>query len=199
MRVLGIDPGLRELGWAVVDFEEIDENKKRDKKENKEKNKKKKRKEKGERNKGQVVIKIGSRKYFFRIVSYGVISTDGGDQLTARLSSLGKELSSVFSRWSPDFCGIESVFVWKDPSAALKLGMVVGICVEVARRRKVISQIISPLFARSKILGDKHAGKEVVGNFFKKLGMKADVSHHITDAVAIAISYASSLTKDNSS
>jgi len=81
----------------------------------------------------------------------------------------------------------------------LKLGLIVGVCVEIARRKKVEVQIISPLYIKSKITGgdqmaDKEKVKKSVIRKLKKFGCKTngkltkDIPHHITDAISIAIS-----------
>jgi Holliday junction resolvasome RuvABC endonuclease subunit len=81
----------------------------------------------------------------------------------------------------------------------LKLGLIVGTCIEIARRSKVEVQIVSPLYVKSKITGgDQMADKEKVKRsvirklkkFEGKMNGKItqDISHHITDAISIAIS-----------
>jgi crossover junction endodeoxyribonuclease RuvC len=159
MRVIGIDPGLRELGWAILD--------------------------------------INGKKIKLR--DFGVIQSQDNREIVERIWEIGKKIEEVFRIWKPDIVGIESVFVWKDPSASLKLGLIVGTCIEIARRRKVEVQIISPLYVKSKITGgdqmaDKEKVKKSVIRKLKKFEWKMngkitqDISHHITDAISIAIS-----------
>ncbi len=160
MRVIGIDPGLRELGWAILD--------------------------------------INGKKIKLR--DFGVIQSQDNGELAKRVWEIGKKMEIVFRKWKPDIAGIESVFVWRDPSASLKLGIIVGTCLEIARRRKVEVQIISPLYVKSKITGgDQMADKEkvkksVIRKLKKFEGNKINgkitqyIPHHITDAISIAIS-----------
>jgi crossover junction endodeoxyribonuclease RuvC len=159
MRVIGIDPGLRELGWAILD--------------------------------------INGKKIKLR--DFGVIQSQDNGEIVERIWEIGKKMEIVFRKWRPDIAGIESVFVWRDPSASLKLGLIVGTCIEIARRRKVEVQIISPLYVKSKITGgdqmaDKEKVKKSVIRKFKKFEWKMngkitqDIPHHITDAISIAIS-----------
>jgi len=159
MRVIGIDPGLRELGWAILDIN-------------------------GEK---------------IKLRDFGVIQSQDNREIVERIWEIGKKIEEVFRIWKPDIAGIESVFVWKDPSASLKLGLIVGTCIEIARRRKVEVQIISPLYVKSKITGgdqmaDKEKVKKSVIRKLKKFEWKMNgkltqnISHHITDAISIAIS-----------
>jgi crossover junction endodeoxyribonuclease RuvC len=159
MRIIGIDPGLRELGWAILD--------------------------------------INGKKIKLR--DFGVIQSQYNGELVERIWEIGKKMEMVFKKWKPDIAGIESVFVWKDPSASLKLGIIVGTCIEIARRKKVEVQIISPLYIKSKITGgdqmaDKEKVKKSVIRKLKKFEGKMDgklaqdIPHHITDAISIAIS-----------
>ncbi|MCS7214332.1 MAG: crossover junction endodeoxyribonuclease RuvC [Candidatus Calescibacterium sp.] len=171
MRVLGIDPGLRELGWAVLES-------KNGKETNSNKNGKKHPK---------------SQKY--TLISFGLITTSDDKDVSQRLSEISCEVQKILNKFKPDLCAMESVFVWKDPSAALKLGMVIGTCIEVSRRKKVTVDILSPLFIKSKISGDRYADKDKIGKYvLKKLSLSSgkklngNIPHHITDAIAIALS-----------
>ena len=82
MKVLGIDPGLRNMGWGVI---EVD----------------------------------GPR---IRHVANGVIHSDGGQDLGARLSVLFRGLCAVIITHSPDEAAVEQTFVNKDATGTLKLG-----------------------------------------------------------------------------
>ncbi len=182
MRVIGIDPGLRELGWAVL----------------------------------EITQKKGA--FRLKLLDFGVIITngEGENSVEERISQIGAELGRVFRKWRPELCGIESPFVWRDPSAALKLGMVVGTGIEIARRHSSEVVLLSPLYIKSKITGNQHADKEEVKAKIKKLLEKADrgknkkrkkgeknnsrrkrmskfqnikgVPHHVTDAISTAVS-----------
>ncbi len=162
MRVLGIDPGLRELGWAVLESSKKKNNK--------------------------------SKKY--KLISYGLITTSDKKDISQRLFQIGQEIKMILRKFKPDVCAMESVFVWKDPSAALKLGMVLGTCFEISNSRKIKVRVLSPLFVKSKISGDRYADKNKLGKFVQKKiilngktnGFIKELPHHITDAMAIAIS-----------
>lgn len=154
MKVLGIDPGLRELGWAVL------------------------------RSNGRT----------HKVLAYGVISTDDEKEMEDRFYDIGKGIERIFAKFKPDICAVESVFVWKDPSAALKLGIILGICAEISRRKKAEFKILSPLFVKSKITKDRFADKDKIRrHVVRKSGLngklKKDTPHHITDAIAIALSF----------
>lgn len=178
MRVIGIDPGLRELGWAVL----------------------------------EITQKKGA--FRLKLLDFGVIITngEGGNSVEERISQIGAGLGRVFRKWRPELCGIESPFVWRDPSAALKLGMVVGVGIEIARRHSSEVILLSPLYIKSKITGNQHADKEEVKTKIKKLLEKdsrkknknkknsgkeksskiqiKSVPHHVTDAISTAVSAA---------
>lgn len=152
MLVIGIDPGLRELGWAVLSI-------KKPKK--------------------------------IKVVSFGVIKTESENgNIPERMWEIGKELERIFRKFSPSLCGIESAFVWKDPSAALKLGLVSGMCIEIARRKKAKTVVLSPLYIKSRISGNHIADKEEMRKSIVRKIKKVpkDVSHHVIDAISVGIS-----------
>ncbi|GBD03295.1 Crossover junction endodeoxyribonuclease RuvC [bacterium HR19] len=152
MVVIGIDPGLRELGWAVLSIKEPKK---------------------------------------IKVVSFGVIKTESENgNTTERMWEIGKELERIFRKFSPSLCGIESAFVWKDPSAALKLGLVSGMCIEIARRKKTKTVVLSPLYIKSRISGNHIADKEEMRkNIARKIKkIPKDVPHHVIDAISIGIS-----------
>lgn len=161
MRVLGVDPGLRELGWAVIE-------------------------PRAGRN--------GQKRY--AVVSCGVITTSDKSEFAERLFEIGLRLHRIMRRFKPDLCALESVFVWKDPASALKLGMVLGMCVEISRRQNVRVKILSPLFIKSRVSGDRYADKDSVRKAvvrrIRRGGLEGldgkSVPHHITDAIAVALS-----------
>ncbi len=187
MKVLGIDPGLKEFGWAVINVL-YDLN--------------------GYRNNGfrikSKIDKIGNDKGKKRIrripkvkiVDWGVISTSEKDNLGVRLCSIGKRISLVLRKHQPEVIGIETPFVWRNPGSALKLGMVVGLCVEAARKYGGLIKFVAPISAKSRVTGFQFASKEnvrkavirAIKNKSKFIKEKNDIPHHIWDAVSVAIS-----------
>ena len=62
-----------------------------------------------------------------RHVAHGVVTSDPGDALSVRLSSLYSELAKIIVAWRPDEAAVEEVFVNKNPASTLKLGMARGV------------------------------------------------------------------------
>jgi len=162
MVVIGIDPGLRELGWAVIKAEFLKNKAEADRKERKKKT------YSGVREKGVLKgrrKKSGLEGIRVELLDFGVIATENGEKISSveeRIKKIGAELKKVFRKWKPDLCGIESPFVWKDPSAALKLGMVVGTGIEIARQSSSDVVLLAPIFIKSKITGNQFSDKDEV-------------------------------------
>lgn len=159
MRVLGIDPGLREFGWAIIEAKTGSPKRKTS---------------------HRKVLKFNrnSLRSRYNVISCGLITTSEKKKLIERLSDIATAVQRIVKKFKPDICAIESVFVWKDPSAALKLGMVLGVCIEILRRMNTQTEILSPLSIKSSVSGDRYADKEKVRNaVLKKISLTELISN----------------------
>ncbi|MBU2961006.1 crossover junction endodeoxyribonuclease RuvC [Citreicella sp. C3M06] len=151
MRVLGIDPGLRRLGWGIIDME-------------------------------------GSR---LRHVANGVCESDGAQELAERLLSLHRQLSAIFSQFTPDMAAIEQTFVNKDAVGTLKLGQARGVALLVPAQFGLPVGEYAPNKVKKTVVGVGHADKAQIGHMVKMQLPGVQINGpDAADALAIAICHA---------
>lgn len=151
MRVLGIDPGLRNMGWGVISVD-------------------------------------GPR---LRHVANGVIRSDSGEDLGARLSFLFRGLCAVIAAHAPEAAAVEQTFVNKDASGTLKLGQARGIALLAPAEAGLAVGEYAPNAVKKTVVGVGHAGKEQVQHMVRVQlpGVQFD-GPDAADALAIAICHA---------
>lgn len=158
MRILGIDPGLRNMGWGVI---EVD----------------------------------GPR---LRHIANGVIQSDSGGELAARLSALFRGLSGVIAAHGPDTAAVEQTFVNKDATGTLKLGQARGIALLAPAEAGLSVGEYAPNAVKKTVVGVGHAGKEQVQHMVRvQLPGVQFASADAADALAIAICHAHHMQGQN--
>lgn len=140
-----------------------------------------------------------------RITGFGVIDSDGrrshhvasgairtkGEDLTARLGVIFREVAAVIEEFRPEQMAVEEVFVSHNPSSALKLGQARGaaICAGVLRELPVAEY--TPRAVKLAIVGTGAADKAQVQHMVRMLlGIKAALQADSADALAVALCHA---------
>jgi crossover junction endodeoxyribonuclease RuvC len=128
-------------------------------------------------------------------VAHGVISTNPKDFISKRLSTIQHGIRSVLNRFHLSVGAIEDVFVDRNPAIAIKLGMAKGVALVTLEEANLSSiHEISPNEIKKNIAGSGHATKDQLSYMvhfllptLKENLEKNSLSHHATDALAIAI------------
>ncbi len=133
---------------------------------------------------------IDSEDNRLRHVAHGVIASDPADPLSVRLCALYAELAKIIALWQPAEAAVEEVFVNRNPSSTLKLGMARGVALLApAMAGKPVAEYAANLVKKS-IVGAGHADKAqvamMVGMLLPGTNTKADAA----DALAVAICHA---------
>lgn len=150
MRVLGIDPGLRNLGWGIIDVH-------------------------------------GSR---LRHVANGACHGTG-DDLSARLLTLFRQLQTVISEHMPECAAVEQTFVNKDGAGTLKLGQARGIALLAPAMAGLSVDEYAPNTVKKSVVGVGHAQKAQVAHMVRmQLPGVVLNGPDATDALAIAMCHA---------
>ena len=124
-------------------------------------------------------------------VAHGVLTSDAGADLGARLLSLHEGLSAVIASTAPAAMAVEQAFVHKDPSAALKLGHARAVALLAAAQAALEIAEYTPNHIKKCVVGSGHAGKEQVLAMVKRLLPLAGVEEvDAADALACAITHA---------
>ena len=147
MRILGIDPGSRMTGVAIIEVN------------------------------GERVAPI----------FYGAIRAGTGE-FNERLGIIFSELQQLIREHKPDQAAIESVFVAKNASSAIKLGQARGAAVCAAISCDVPVSDYTPRSVKQAIVGKGGADKSQVQHMVGiLLGIKGPIQNDAADALAVAL------------
>lgn len=126
-----------------------------------------------------------------RFIGCGLIKTQAGLPLYARLAEIDAGLSKVVSTWTPDTGAIEETFVNRNPASALKLGMARGVAIAATARTGLQVHEYAANLVKKSVVGTGHASKDQIGMMVRTLlPQSGKVSADEADALAIAICHA---------
>lgn len=145
---------------------------------------------------GSVVSGYGiveARGTAIRALGCGVIRTRPDALFVDRLLEVFDGVTDVIGKYHPTEVAIESVFVSKNPSSALKLGQARGAAIVACRRAGLPVREFSPREVKSALTGFGAATKEQVADMAKRLlGLSGTFPLDATDALAVAFCSAGS-------
>ena len=138
-----------------------------------------------------------------RFTGWGVVSTNGNNlsylgsgtvcspadkPLADRLYYIFSELRLVMQEYSPDECGVEEVFVNRNPNSTLKLGHARAAAILAAADSKVKVFEYAPNLIKKSVVGVGHADKNQINVMVKFLLPNAEFdTNDAADALAVAI------------
>jgi crossover junction endodeoxyribonuclease RuvC len=149
-------------------------------------------------------IDPGSRRTGFGVVEFrgsvavplrwGVLATDPEAPFPDRLLALHAGLVRVLEEYSPGEAAVEQVFLSRNVSSALKLGMVRGALLVACRAHGVVVREFSPKEVKVAATGFGGADKEQVAAMVSRLlGIREPLPDDASDALAMALCGAVSL------
>ena len=128
-------------------------------------------------------------------VANGVVTSDPGKSLAARLVELADGLRAVLADWQPAFCAVEETFVNKNPTSTLKLGQARGIALYVPAEAGLDVAEYTPNHVKKSVVGVGHASKDQIEAMVHRLLPGVAVKNaDAADALAVAICHAHHLT-----
>ncbi len=124
-------------------------------------------------------------------VACGSVVTDERQPVAARLAHIFAELANVLAAWRPEEAAVETTFVNRDPTSALKLGQARGIALLVPAQAGLAVAEYAPNLIKKTIVGAGHAEKRQIRRMIGVLLPRAaPQSDDAADALAIAITHA---------
>jgi len=125
-------------------------------------------------------------------VACGVVATDAGRPLAARLVQLSVGLEAVLTAHRPDEAAVEETFVNRNAVSTLRLGLARGIALLVPARAGLPVTEYLPNLVKKTVVGTGHAAKEQVQMMVGVLlpGARTRPSADAADALAVAICHA---------
>ncbi|HWQ53869.1 MAG TPA: crossover junction endodeoxyribonuclease RuvC [Bryobacteraceae bacterium] len=124
-----------------------------------------------------------------RMIASGVIRTQAGRPLPARLLSISRGLREVIEKYAPGAAAVEDVFVAVNARSALKLAHVRGIALLAIAEAGLECGEYSPMEVKISVVGYGRAGKDQVKLMIHSL-LRLEVpvdSEDACDALAVAI------------
>jgi crossover junction endodeoxyribonuclease RuvC len=133
-----------------------------------------------------VVEKIKGK---LHLVDLGVIQTDPGDDLAARLLALEAQLSNWIIRSKPDVIAIERVFSQLNVKTAMATGQAAGVAILLAAKSGVPIALHTPSEVKAAVTGSGRADKKQVAFMVSKILSLKEIPKPVdtTDALALAI------------
>jgi crossover junction endodeoxyribonuclease RuvC len=121
-------------------------------------------------------------------IRWGVLVSDPEAPFPDRLHTLHEGLCAVLKEFSPAEAAVEQVFLSRNVSSALKLGMVRGALIVACRSHGAVVREFSPKEIKVAATGFGGAGKEqVAGMVSRLLGIREPLPDDASDALAMAI------------
>jgi len=116
----------------------------------------------------------------------------GAEDFPARLGLLCEGLDALLDEWKPDQVAIESVFMDKSATSALKLGHARGAAIATVVRRGLPVSEYAPRLVKQSLVGRGAADKAQVQHMVRiLLGLaEAKLQADAADALAIALTHA---------
>ncbi len=142
----------------------------------------------GSHNTGFGVVSLSQGKLSY--VEHGVISAKATSSFSERIELIGREVSQLILRISPDITVVEKIFLGKNADSAFKLGHIRGICIFEAL--KVKSEIVeyAARSVKKGITGSGAATKEQVQMMlYAGLGIKATSAMKLDASDALSLSF----------
>lgn len=124
-------------------------------------------------------------------IACGVIRTEAGAAVAARLASIDRALDAILEEWCPQSAAVEQIFVNANPASAMKLGLARGVALCVPARKGLAVAEYPANTVKKSVTGAGHAGKDQIGAMVRMLLPGCPVAGaDAADALAIAITHA---------
>ena len=123
------------------------------------------------------------------VVDVGVLRTDPGADLGARLVLVADEVEAWLDRWRPDALAVERVFSQHNVRTAMGTAQAAAVAIVAATRRGVPVAMHTPSEVKAAVTGSGRAGKEQVSAMVTRLLRLAEAPRpaDAADALALAI------------
>lgn len=125
----------------------------------------------------------------YTAITFGSIKTSSKKDIPTRLLDIFTNLLNIIESHSPDYAGVETIFVGKDPKNHLHMGEVRGAIFLALKMKNLIIHEFSPLQVKKSITGYGGAQKSQVSFMVSRLlKIETAMDEHAADALAIAMS-----------
>lgn len=146
---------------------------------------------------GFAIVGVGVLDYEgnrFKVVDYGAITTQAGEDMFDRLKKIYDELTEILRRVKPDAMAIEELFFNSNQKTAINVAQARGVLVLAAKNCEIPVFEYTPLQVKQAVVGYGRADKGQVQQLTKAILNLETVPKpdDTADALAIAICHAHS-------
>ena len=166
VRILGIDPGLRTTGYAVVDFQT----------------------QNSSVFAGRVKLKA-RKKQEWEVLDYGVIDTNPNDRLSVRLSEIYNGIEDIIGKYNPTKVAVESLFFCNNQKTAMLVGQARGVVLLACEQAGLNFFEFTPRQVKQAVAGYGLARKNQIQFMVKELYCLAEEPKPDDAADALAVCY----------
>ncbi len=169
MRILGIDPGLRNTGYACVEIPTIEQSQKT--------------------RTQPVLVNLHEPK----LIEAGVLKLNASTPMTARLVELYRDLTEIIEQLKPDVMVVEKLYShYAHPTTSIKMGHARGVILLAGGENGLVIEELAATEVKRSVTGYGHASKE-------QIQMAVQAQCHlpeppsppdVADAIAIALTAA---------
>ena len=124
-------------------------------------------------------------------VDHGALAVAGEATFPLRLKRIFDELAAIIDAHRPAECGIERVFMARNPDSALKLGQARGAAICAVAAKGLAVHEYAPTEIKQAVVGSGRGDKTQVQHMIGVLlGLKGPLQPDAADALAIAVTHA---------
>jgi crossover junction endodeoxyribonuclease RuvC len=124
-------------------------------------------------------------------VFHGALAVAGEDTFPLRLKRIFDELAAIIAEHRPSECGIERVFMARNPDSALKLGQARGAAICAVVNQGLVVHEYAATEVKQAVVGSGRGDKTQVQHMIGVLlGLKGPLQPDAADALAIAVTHA---------
>ncbi|RUL76892.1 crossover junction endodeoxyribonuclease RuvC [Dyella choica] len=124
-------------------------------------------------------------------VFHGALMVAGEEDFTRRLKRIFEGVDEIISLHHPVECGIERVFMARNPDSALKLGQARGAAICAVVNRGIAVHEYAATEVKKAVVGGGRSDKTQVQHMIGVLlGLKGPIQADAADALAIAVAHA---------
>ncbi len=146
---------------------------------------------------GYAIVGVGTIDYEgnrFKVVDFGAITTEAGEDMFDRLKAIYDEITRLIEYLKPDAVAIEELFFQNNQKTAINVAQARGVLVLAAKNHNIPVFEYTPLQVKQAVVGYGRAEKKQVQQMTKAILNLTEVPKpdDTADALAIAVCHAHS-------
>lgn len=128
----------------------------------------------------------------YKVIDFGVITTESSMELCHRLFHLYEELNGIIDRYRPDAFAIEELFFCKNIKTAINVAHARGVAIMCASKARLKTYEYTPLQVKQAIAGYGRAEKRQIQEMTRIMLNLKEIPKpdDAADALAVAICHA---------